>query len=65
MGKQVLYSITDIAKITGKSRRLISGIITGAGIPTFRGANNAKQIDGPGFRKIQRKITPKPEYESP
>ncbi len=63
MSTQEFYSISDIARETGKSRPAISGIISGAKIPTYRGVNNSKLVSAKSYRKIKAALQPKPEYE--
>jgi hypothetical protein len=57
------FTVSEIAELTGKTRDRISGIISGLGLPSYRGPNNSKLIDAAGLRRILAALIPRPEFE--
>lgn len=63
MSKQAFYSMSELERMTGRSRRWLSGVVRGMKLKTFRGENNSKMIDDSGFKLLKQEIGPSHEVE--
>lgn len=52
MSTKNFYSLTDLERITGRSRKWLSGVVEGMRLPIYRGPKNAKLVNSEGMEQV-------------